>query len=113
MNDNDGSLHGSFTGANFNYYRESSPYISRHRKLDNQPLYINNNDSESYSEEQRKDELNGLNYGDDQEQSTRQVAMVGPMIRQKGILNSINSSSEEIGELVFFCRQNSILRYAN
>lgn len=101
INDNDGSWHGSFTGGgNFNYYRESSPFIARHRKLDNHPLYINNNDSESYSEEYRKDEMNGLSYGDDQEQSTRQIAMVGPMIRRKGILNSINSSSEEIGEIV-------------
>lgn len=102
INDNDESLHGSFTGGHFNYFRESSPFITRHRKLDNHPLFINNNDSESYSEDFRKDELNGVNIGDDQEPSTRQIAMVGPMMRQKGILSSINSSSEEIGDFFKF-----------
>lgn len=90
------SLHGSLTG----YLRESSsPFIPRHRKLDHTPLYINNNESEVVNvndEEYRKDGQNGL--GDEQEQSKRQVAMVGPMIRPRNVLNSINSSSEEIGK---------------
>lgn len=88
------SLHGSLTG----HFRESSPFITRHRKLDHTPLYINNNESEAFNdacEELRRDGLN-VN-GDDQEPSKRQVAMVGPMIRPRHILNSINSSSEEIG----------------
>lgn len=46
-------------------------------------------------EDFRKDGLNGN--ADEQEQSKRQVAMVGPMIRPRNVLNSINSSSEEIG----------------
>lgn len=32
------------------------------------------------------------------DESKRQVAMVGPMVRPRHVLNSINSSSEEIGE---------------
>lgn len=95
INDYDGSLHGSFTGGNF---RDSSPFITRHRKLDNQPLFINNNDSESIGDDFRKEELNGMN-NDDQEPSIRQVAMVGPMVRRKGILSSINSSCEDIGKI--------------
>lgn len=47
-------------------------------------------------EEFRKDTLNGI--ADDQEQSKRQVAMVGPMVRPRHVLNSINSSAEEIGK---------------
>lgn len=83
-------MHGSFTGG---YFRESSPFITRHRKLDNHPLHINNNDSESIGE----DFKNGAN-NDDQEPSIRQIAMVEPMIsRRKGILSSINSSCEDIG----------------
>lgn len=87
------SLHGSLTG----YLRESSsPFIPRHRKLDHTPLYINNNEVEVVNDDEfRKDGQNGL--GDEQEQSKRQVAMVGPMIRPGNVLNSINSSSEEIG----------------
>lgn len=90
------SLHGSLTG----YLRESSsPFIPRHRKLDHTPLYINNNESEVViDDENRKDGQNGL--GDEQEQSKRQVAMVGPMIRPGNVLNSINSSSEEIGKIL-------------
>lgn len=42
-------------------------------------------------EDLRKDGING---NDD---SKRQVAMVGPMVRPRHVLNSINSSSEEIG----------------
>lgn len=88
------SLHGSLTG----YFRESSsPFIPRHRKLDHTPLYINNNESELINDDEfRKDGQNGV--GDEQEQSKRQVAMVGPMIRPRNVLNSINSSSEEIGK---------------
>lgn len=85
-------MHGSFTGGNF---RESSPFITRHRKLDNHPLCINNNDSESIGEEFK----NGTNY-DDQEPSIRQIALVEPMmVKRKGILSSINSSCEDIGKL--------------
>lgn len=47
-------------------------------------------------EDFRKDGLNGN--AEEQEQSKRQVAMVGPMIRPRNVLNSINSSSEEIGK---------------
>lgn len=89
------SLHGSLTG----HFRESSPFILRHRKLDPTPLYINNNEVDPYNdacEELRRDGFNGNL--DDQEPSKRQVAMVGPMIRPRHILNSINSSSEEIGK---------------
>lgn len=89
------SLHGSLTG----HFRDSSPFITRHRKLDHTPLYINNNESETLNdgcEDVRKDGLNGNS--DEVEQSKRQVAMVGPMIRPRNLLSSINSSSEEIGE---------------
>jgi guanylate cyclase, other len=84
------SLHGSLTGN----FRESSPFIPRHRRLDPSPLYINNNESEMY--DGLKDVMNGN--PEDQEQSKRQVAMVGPMIRSRNLLNSIHSSSEETGE---------------
>lgn len=80
------SLHGSLTER----FRDSSPFITRHRKLDHTPLYINNNESETISD------TCGLN--GNSEESKRQVAMVGPMIRPRNVLNSINSSAEEIGE---------------
>lgn len=89
------SLHGSLTG----HLRDSSPFITRHRRLDHTPLYINNNESEMMNdvcEELRKEGLNGN--CDEQEPSVRQVAMVGPMVRPINVLNSINSSSEEIGK---------------
>lgn len=87
------SLHGSLTG----HLRDSSPFITRHRRLDHTPLYINNNESEinDVCEELPKEGLNGNS--DEQEQSKRQVAMVGPMVRPMNVLHSINSSSEEIG----------------
>lgn len=92
-NDLDGthSLHGSVTG----HLRDSSPFITRHRKLDHTPLYINNNESETMGDiidDLRKDGING------NDESKRQVAMVGPMVRPRHVLNSINSSSEEIGK---------------
>lgn len=90
------SLHGSLTG----HLRDSSPFITRHRRLDHTPLYINNNESEmnDFGEEFRKEGINGN--VEEQEQSKKQVAMVGPMVvRPMNVLNSINSSSEEeIGE---------------
>ena len=89
------SLHGSLTG----HFRDSSPFITRHRRLDHTPLYINNNETEMMNdvcEELRKEVMNGNS--DEQEQSKKQVAMVGPMVRPKNVLNSINSSSEEIGK---------------
>lgn len=80
------------TGA---HLRDSSPFITRHRKLDHTPLYINNNDNESETmgdvvEDSRKDGING---NDDVK---RQVVMVGPMIRPYPVFNSGNSSREEI-----------------
>lgn len=48
-------------------------------------------------EDLRKDGING------NDESKRQVAKVGPMVRPRHILNSINSSSEEIGNLFEFC----------
>lgn len=85
------SLHGSLTG----HFRDSSPFITRHRRLDHTPLYINNNESETIDgcEDARKDGMNGSS-----DESNRQVARVGPMIRPRNVLNSINSSSEEIGK---------------
>ena len=86
------SLYGSVTGHNL---RDSSPFITRHRKLDHTPLYINNNESESISDVIEDLKKDGINGNDDLK---RQVAMVGPMMRPRHVLNSINSSSEEIGE---------------
>lgn len=85
------SLHGSLTG----HFRDSSPFITRHRRLDHTPLYINNNESEALDggEENRKDGMNGSS-----DESNRQVVRVAPMVRPRNVLNSINSSSEEIGE---------------
>lgn len=98
------SLHGSLTGHL--HFRESSPFITRHRKLDNTPLYINNNEEGLNDEDLRKDGVNGN--AEEQEQSKRQVAMVGPMIRSRNVLNSINSSSEEIGKSHAHCLQLNI-----
>lgn len=90
------SFHGSLTG----YLRESSPFVTKHRRLDNTPLFINNNDSiTSGDDEDMRKGLNGNS--EEQEQNKRQVAMVGPMIRSRKILNSTNSSSEDIGKLFF------------
>jgi hypothetical protein len=83
-------LHGSLTG----HFRDSSPFI-RHRRLDHTPLYINNNETVSDGcEDSRKDGING-----NSDDSKRQIAMVGPMMRN--VLNSINSSSDEIGKSNF------------
>lgn len=98
------SLHGSLTG----HFRESSPFITRHRRLDHTPLYINNNESEAMGdgcEDLRKDGLNGSS-----DEGKRQVAMVGPMMRPRHVLNSINSSSEEIGKKL---KKFEILKFLN
>jgi guanylate cyclase, other len=92
-NDLDGthSLHGSATGYNL---RDSSPFITRHRKFDQTPLYINNNESKSICD-LRKDVTNG------NDEFKKQIAMVGPTVRPRGnVLNSIDSSSEEIGNYI-------------
>lgn len=79
----------------------SSPFISRHRKIDSTPLYINNNDSEMLTasnddtyEDLRKDELNGST----EDSSKKQIAMVRP---QTNMLNSRNSSTDEISKKLF------------
>lgn len=72
------SLHGSLTG----HLRESSPFITRHRKLDHTPLYINNNESEAFSDacdDLRREGLNGN--GDDQDPSKKHSFIkVSPII---------------------------------
>lgn len=81
------SLQGSF--------RESySPFISKHRKLDNTPLYINNNDSEMTAEtleDLRKDDT--LNGSIEETSSKKQIAMVRPHI-----LNSTHTSTDELSK---------------
>jgi hypothetical protein len=93
-NDFDGaySLQGS-------YRESSSPFISRLRKFDQTPLFINNNDSESHAindtcEDLRKEGINGST----EDASKRQIARVRPQY----IAKSTNSSSDEISK---FCRK--------
>jgi guanylate cyclase, other len=79
------SLHGSMTGQNL---PNSSPFTRQHRRLDHMALYINRHASESIND-LRKYERNG------NEECKKLVALVDPCPRN--VLNSINSSSEEIG----------------
>lgn len=53
----------------------------------------------------RKDIVNGSS-----DESKKQVATVGPMIRSRNILNSVNSSAEEIGEILSFHLKNDELK---
>jgi guanylate cyclase len=70
-------------------FRESSsPFISKPRKYDNTPLYINNNDSEMISdtyEDLRRDPLNGS--------SEKPYAMIRPQQ-----VSTVNSSNDDICE---------------
>lgn len=79
------SLHGSI--------RESSPFITKHRKLDNTPLYINNNDSEAVDGDEEFKKISGFGC-DDEDLKIRPKAIVRP----RKLLSSIDSSSEEIGK---------------
>lgn len=83
------SLQGSFRESN-------SPFISKHRKLDNTPLYINNNDSEMTAEtleDLRKDDT--LNGSIEETSSKKQIAMVRP-----NILNSTHTSTDELSKKI-------------
>lgn len=81
-------------GGSYREYRDSSsPFISKLRKHDNTPLYINNNDSEMIGdtfEDLRRDTLNGS--GD------KPYAMIRPQQ-----ICTINSSNDDI------CKENSPL----
>lgn len=80
------SLHGSI--------RESSPFITKHRKLDNTPLYINNNDSEAIEGDEEFRKISGFGCDEYEDLKIRPQAIVRP----RKLLSSINSSSEEIGK---------------
>jgi hypothetical protein len=84
-------------------FRESSsPFTSSHKKYDNTPLYINNNDFEMITD------INDMCEDDDDmnlhkhlesggsEESKKQIAMVRP---QKMIVNSTDNLNDEISKL--------------
>lgn len=92
------SLHGSI--------RESSPFITKHRKLDNTPLYINNNDSEAVEGDEEFRKISGFGCDDHEDFKIRPQAIVRP----RKLLSSINSSSEEIGKNQRFTSQDTLIK---
>lgn len=93
--DNDGaySLQGSYRDS-------SSPFISKQRKYDNTPLYINNNDAEivcvnDTTDDLRRDTLNGS--------GEKPYAMVKPQ------QNTTNVSNDDLSKFFFYYYWESLI----